>query len=86
MSRLYAPVAAVRAGYAEALADHRRVLRNAFVSEAGMEVDTQGRCLLRRFPHRYWGSRLGGGRAAGARVGTDRGPDGPAYGNPDGGR
>src|SRR4051794_31797588 len=28
--------------YAEALADHRRVLRDAFVAEGGVEVDTQG--------------------------------------------
>jgi class 3 adenylate cyclase len=35
-----------------------------------------------RLPDRYWGSRLGEGRATGARVGTDRGADGPVYGNP----
>jgi predicted ATPase len=30
------------AGYADALAEHRRVLREAFESHAGVEVDTQG--------------------------------------------
>ena len=30
------------AGYAELLAEHRRVLRDAFARHAGVEVDTQG--------------------------------------------
>src|SRR3954454_22672089 len=30
------------AGYADALAEHRRVLREAFAAHAGVEVDTQG--------------------------------------------
>src|SRR3954451_7677790 len=30
------------AGYAEALGDHRRVLRDAFRAHGGVEVDTQG--------------------------------------------
>src|SRR4051812_13341643 len=49
--------------YAEALADHRRVLRDAFVAEGGVEVDTQGdaffvlsRPLLGRPDRREWGS------------------------------
>ena len=29
-------------GYADVLADHRRLLRNAFTSHGGVEVDTQG--------------------------------------------
>src|SRR3954454_23598659 len=36
--------------YAEALADHRRVLRNAFVAEGGVEVDTQGDAFFVAFP------------------------------------
>src|SRR3954451_24125205 len=49
--------------YAQALADHRRVLRDAFVAEGGVEVDTQGdassslsRPLLGPPPRRGWGS------------------------------
>ena len=36
--------------YAEALAVHRRVLRDAFVAEGGVEVDTQGDAFLVAFP------------------------------------
>ena len=38
------------AGYAEALAGHRRVLRGAFAAEAGVEVDTQGDAFFVAFP------------------------------------
>jgi class 3 adenylate cyclase len=38
------------ARYAEALADHRRVLRDAFVAEGGVEVDTQGDAFFIAFP------------------------------------
>jgi len=36
--------------YAEALARHRRVLRDAFVAEGGVEVDTQGDAFFIAFP------------------------------------
>ena len=36
--------------YAEALADHRRVLRDAFVADGGVEVDTQGDAFFVAFP------------------------------------
>jgi predicted ATPase/class 3 adenylate cyclase len=36
--------------YAEALADHRRALRAAFVAEGGIEVDTQGDAFFVAFP------------------------------------
>jgi len=36
--------------YAEALAEHRRVLRDAFAAEGGVEVDTQGDAFLVAFP------------------------------------
>ena len=36
--------------YAEAVADHRRVLREAFASSGGVEVDTQGDALFFAFP------------------------------------
>ena len=37
-------------GYAEVLADHRRVLRDAFVRHGGFEVDTQGDAFFVAFP------------------------------------
>jgi predicted ATPase len=36
--------------YAEALAEHRRVVRNAFAVEGGVEVDTQGDAFFIAFP------------------------------------
>ena len=38
------------AGYADALADHRRVLREAFGTHGGVEVDTQGDAFFVAFP------------------------------------
>jgi predicted ATPase/class 3 adenylate cyclase len=37
-------------GYAEALAEHRRVLREAFTAHGGVEVDTQGDAFFVAFP------------------------------------
>jgi predicted ATPase len=37
-------------GYAQALADHRRVLREAFTGYGGVEVDTQGDAFFVAFP------------------------------------
>jgi predicted ATPase len=39
----------LEAGYAEALAGHRRLLRDAFAKHGGVEVDTQGDALLVAF-------------------------------------
>jgi predicted ATPase len=36
--------------YLQALADHRRLLRSAFVAHSGVEVDTQGDAFLYAFP------------------------------------
>jgi class 3 adenylate cyclase len=36
--------------YAAALAEHRRVIRKACVTEAGVEVDTQGDAFFFAFP------------------------------------
>ncbi len=36
--------------YADALAEHRRVLREAFVAHGGVEVDTQGDAFFVAFP------------------------------------
>ena len=38
------------AGYADALAEHRRVLRGAFGAHGGVEVDTQGDAFFVAFP------------------------------------
>jgi hypothetical protein len=37
-------------GYANALAEHRRVLREAFTSHGGVEIDTQGDAFFVAFP------------------------------------
>ena len=37
-------------GYAEALAEHRRVIREACSAEGGVEVDTQGDAFFFAFP------------------------------------
>src|SRR6266487_1977921 len=36
--------------YAEALAEHRRLLRDAFAAHGGVEVDTQGDAFFVAFP------------------------------------
>jgi predicted ATPase/class 3 adenylate cyclase len=56
--------------YAEALAGHRRVLRDAFVAEGGVEVDTQGDAFFVAFP-------TAAGAAASARVGQRALASGP---------
>jgi class 3 adenylate cyclase len=38
------------AGYAAALAEHRRILRQAFDAQGGVEVDTQGDAFFVAFP------------------------------------
>ena len=37
-------------GYGDALAEHRRILREAFVAQGGVEVDTQGDAFFVAFP------------------------------------
>jgi len=56
--------------YAEALAGHRRVLRDAFVAEGGVEVDTQGDAFFVAFP-------TAAGASASARVGQRALASGP---------
>src|SRR5436305_14548547 len=56
--------------YAEALAGHRGVLRDAFVAEGGVEVDTQGDAFFIAFP-------TAAGAAASARVGQRALASGP---------
>jgi len=56
--------------YADALAEHRRLLRQAFAAEGGVEVDTQGDAFFYAFP-----SAAGAVRAAAAgRDSLARGP------------
>src|SRR5438093_4780281 len=56
--------------YAEVLAEHRRLLRQAFSAEGGVEVDTQGDAFFYAFP-----SARGAVRAAAAgRDSLARGP------------
>jgi len=38
------------AGYADALAEHRRILREAFTTNGGVEIDTQGDAFFVAFP------------------------------------
>jgi class 3 adenylate cyclase len=44
-------------GYADALAEHRRVIREACAREGGVEVDTQGDAFFFAFPTRRERSR-----------------------------
>ena len=56
--------------YAEALAEHRRVLRKIFAAEGGVEVDTQGDAFLYVFAD----ARAGVAAAAAANVALEPGP------------
>ena len=56
--------------YAEALAEHRRVLRDTFAAHGGVEVDTQGDAFFVAFP-------TAAGAAASARVGQRALASGP---------
>src|SRR5919106_4282833 len=57
-------------GYAEALAEHRRILRRAFAAHGGVEVDTQGDAFFVAFPTAPGALRA----AAEALEGLARGP------------
>jgi predicted ATPase len=56
--------------YAEALAEHRRVLRKTFAAEGGVEVDTQGDAFFYVFAD----ARAGVAAAAAANVALEPGP------------
>ena len=58
------------AGYAEALAEHRRILREAFATHGGVEVDTEGDAFFVAFP-------TAPGAIAAARQATDALRPGP---------
>ncbi len=59
--------------YAEALAEHRRVLREAFAAHGGVEVDTQGDAFFYGFPTAGGLTRLFQGISRRAFVPTSRG-------------
>ena len=70
--------------YAEALAEHRRVLREAFAAHGGVEVDTQGDAFFVAFPTADGRRRRPRARAGrGARAWTDHRAHGPAHGSTD---
>jgi class 3 adenylate cyclase len=50
--------------YADALAEHRRLLRDAFVVHGGVEVDTQGDAPLRTTDDSSFAVALADGRAS----------------------
>ena len=58
------------AAYAEALAEHRRIVREAAAAEGGVEVDTQGDAFFIAFP-------TAGGAAAAAQTVRERLAEGP---------
>jgi predicted ATPase/class 3 adenylate cyclase len=58
--------------YADALAEHRRILRDAFRAHGGVEVDTQGDAFFVAFP-------TAPGALAAARQATDSLADGPIH-------
>ena len=57
-------------GYAEALAEHRRVLRDAFAAEGGVEVDTQGDAFFVAFPTAAGAVAAAAAGAVGTRAGA----------------
>ena len=69
--------------YAEALAEHRRVLRDAFAAHGGVEVDTQGDAFFVAFPTAPGAARRRRPRTGGARAGPISRPDGSAHGHAD---
>jgi predicted ATPase/class 3 adenylate cyclase len=60
------------AGYAQALAEHRRVLRAAFAAHGGVEVDTQGDSFFIAFPTAPGALRAAAAAADGLAVGPIR--------------
>ena len=67
--------------YAEALAEHRRVIREACRRHGGVEVDTQGDAFFFAFPDCARRPRGSGSDDRGARGRADPGADGPAHGD-----
>ena len=68
--------------YADALAEHRRLLREVFGANGGVEVDTQGDAFFVVFATRDRRCGRGGRGADGARGRSGAGADGVAHGTP----
>ncbi len=62
--------------YAEALAEHRRLLREAFAAHGGVEVDTQGDAFFVAFPTAPGATAAARDGAGGARARADPRPHG----------
>ncbi len=69
--------------YAEALAEHRRVLREAFAAHGGVEVDTQGDAFFVAFPTAPGAAAAALEALAALEPGADPRPHGPPYGDAD---
>ena len=67
--------------YAEALAEHRRVIREACATEGGVEVDTQGDAFFFAFPTAPGALAAASRLHGGARIRADPGPRRPAHRN-----
>ena len=70
-------------GYAEALAEHRRILRDAFIGQGGAEIDTQGDAFFVAFPTALGAVRAATEALAGLAVGPIRVRIGIHTGTPD---
>ena len=66
--------------YDQALVEHRRVLREAFVRHGGVEVDTQGDAFFYAFPTAEGALDAAGEATAALEAGPDRRASGPAHG------
>ena len=65
--------------YAEALAEHRRIIREACAAEGGVEVDTQGDAFFFAFPTAPGAARRSAGLHRGADSRADPGSRGPPH-------
>ena len=65
--------------YAEALAEHRRVLRAVFAAEGGVEVDTQGDAFFYAFADARAAVAAAADGECGARARPDPDPNGAAH-------
>ena len=69
--------------YADALAEHRRLLRDAFAAHGGVEVDTQGDAFFVAFPTAPGAAVAALDGQAALAAGPDPRPHGPPHRHPD---
>ena len=67
--------------YAEALAEHRRVIRDACAAEGGVEVDTQGDAFFFAFPTAPGAIAAAEAMTEALALGPDPRADRPAHGH-----